>query len=94
MPMLDRYLISLDDAVRALASSVDLVGTDELHHGQRVALMSATFAEQLNWPVASPVRLFRAAMLHDCGGVPQPGASRPDRPDGMGRSRGALHPRA
>jgi HD-GYP domain-containing protein (c-di-GMP phosphodiesterase class II) len=62
-----RYLISLDDAVRALASAVDLVGTDEVHHGKRVALMTATFAEQLEWPHERRVILYRAAMLHDCG---------------------------
>lgn len=62
-----RYLISLDDAVRALASAVDLVGTDEVHHGKRVALMASTFAERLGWPSQRRVVLHRAAMLHDCG---------------------------
>ncbi|WP_158240527.1 HD-GYP domain-containing protein [Telmatospirillum siberiense] len=62
-----RYLISLDDAVRALASAVDLVGTDEVHHGKRVALMASTLAERLGWPLPRRIVAHRAAMLHDCG---------------------------
>ncbi len=62
-----RYLISLDDAVRALASAVDLVGTDEVHHGKRVALMASTFSEHLGWSSERRVLLYRASMLHDCG---------------------------
>ena len=61
------YVISLDNAVRAVTAAIDLVGIDEIHHGKRVAVMAVAIADVLGWSVAQRTRLFRAALLHDCG---------------------------
>lgn len=64
---LTSYVISLDNAVRAVTSAIDLVGIDEIHHGKRVAVMAQALADAMDWPTECTVKLFRAALLHDCG---------------------------
>ena len=64
---LTSYVISLDNAVRAVTSAIDLVGIDEIHHGKRVAVMAQALADAMDWPTERTVKLFRAALLHDCG---------------------------
>ena len=59
--------IILQRAITSLTNALDFVGTDELHHGKRVALMAVAIAGEMNWPQARCDRMLYAGMLHDCG---------------------------
>ena len=59
--------INLQRAITSLTNALDFVGTDEFHHGKRVALMAAAVAEEMGWPQARCERMLYAGMLHDCG---------------------------
>jgi len=59
--------VNLHSTIVALATALDFVGVDEIHHGKRVALMGDMVAEELGWDPAVRVTLLHAGMLHDCG---------------------------
>ncbi|GAB6042490.1 HD-GYP domain-containing protein [Endothiovibrio diazotrophicus] len=61
------FHIDLHSTIVALATALDFVGVDEIHHGKRVALMSDMIADQLGWDDDTRRRLLHAGMLHDCG---------------------------
>lgn len=59
--------IILQRTITSLTNALDLVGTDEFHHGKRVALMAAAIAHEMNWPQPRCEKMLYAGMLHDCG---------------------------
>ncbi|WP_298312841.1 HD domain-containing phosphohydrolase [Propionivibrio sp.] len=59
--------INLQRTITSLTTVLDLVGTDEFHHGKRVALMAAKIAEEMNWSPARCEKMLCAGMILDCG---------------------------
>lgn len=59
--------LDLDQLIRALSSTVDLVTIDERQHGKRVAYMTLSCAEKLGCSREEKTLLFRTGLLHDCG---------------------------
>ncbi|KJS00391.1 MAG: hypothetical protein VR65_12880 [Desulfobulbaceae bacterium BRH_c16a] len=59
--------LDLEQLIRALSNTVDLVGVDEIQHGKRVAFMTLTCAEKAGYSRSEATMLFRMALLHDCG---------------------------
>lgn len=59
--------INLQRAVTSLTDALDMVGTDEYHHGKRVALMAVSIAAEMGWPQPRCEKMLYAGMLHDCG---------------------------
>lgn len=59
--------IDLGQLVRALSSTVDLVGKDEIQHGKRVAFMALSCAKTMGLGQAEVASLCRLGLLHDCG---------------------------
>jgi len=59
--------IVLEEVAYALASALDLVGIDDVQHGQRVALMAAACARHGGWSAARCQELMFGGLLHDCG---------------------------
>lgn len=59
--------LNLDQLIRALARTVDLVAADEQLHGRRVAYMVLACAERMACSREERTMLFRAGLLHDCG---------------------------
>ena len=59
--------INLQRAITSLTNALDFVGTDEFHHGKRVALMAAAIADEMDWPQPRCEAMLYAGMLHDCG---------------------------
>lgn len=59
--------IILQRAITSLTNALDFVGTDEFHHGKRVALMAVAIAGEMNWPQPRCDKMLYAGMLHDCG---------------------------
>lgn len=60
-------IINLQRTITTLANALDLVGTDEFHHGKRVALMAAEISGELNWSPARREKMLCAGMILDCG---------------------------
>lgn len=58
---------SLDRVIVALASALDFVGVDEIHHAQRVALFAETIAAELGFSLEQRRFILHVGMLHDCG---------------------------
>lgn len=59
--------IVLEEVAYALASALDLVGIDDVQHGQRVALMATACARQAGWSESRCQELMLGGLLHDCG---------------------------
>ncbi len=59
--------INLQRTIISLTNALDFVGTDEFHHGKRVALMAVAIAREMNWPQARCDKMLYCGMLHDCG---------------------------
>lgn len=59
--------LNLDQLIRALSRTVDLVSVDEKLHGKRVAYMALACAERLEYSREEQTMLFRMGLLHDCG---------------------------
>ncbi len=59
--------IVLEEVAYALASALDLVGIDDVQHGQRVALMATTCARHGGWSEPRCQALMLGGLLHDCG---------------------------
>ena len=59
--------VILHRAITSLTNALDFVGTDEFHHGKRVALMAGAFASEMNWPQPRCTKMLYAGMIHDCG---------------------------
>lgn len=59
--------IDLRQMVLLIASSVDLVGVDDVLHGRRVAILAVQCAKHLGWNEEDQQMLFDAALLHDVG---------------------------
>lgn len=50
--------IDVRHALLAVATALDFVGVDDLHHGHRVGYMAYECANVLGWPDEKAVRLF------------------------------------
>jgi putative nucleotidyltransferase with HDIG domain len=59
--------IDLEQIIRALSNTVDLVGVDEIHHGKRVAYMTLVCTGIMGFAQDERNRIFRTGLLHDCG---------------------------
>ena len=59
--------IILQRAITSLTNALDFVGTDEFHHGKRVALMAAAIAAEMDWAPWRCEKMLYAGMIHDCG---------------------------
>lgn len=59
--------LDLEQLIRALSSTVDLVGVDEIQHGKRVAFMALSCAETAGYGPEEKKLLMRMGLLHDCG---------------------------
>ncbi|GAA4500613.1 HD domain-containing phosphohydrolase [Pseudaeromonas paramecii] len=59
--------IVLEEVAYALASALDLVGIDDVQHGQRVALMASACARHGGWSESRCQALMLGGLLHDCG---------------------------
>ncbi len=60
-------MTNLHQLVYALSDALDLVGVDDVNHGKRVAYMALKCANELNMHKSDKLKLFHAALLHDCG---------------------------
>ena len=59
--------IILQRSITSLTNALDFVGTDEFHHGKRVALMAGAIALEMNWPQPRCEKMLYVGMIHDCG---------------------------
>lgn len=59
--------IDLRQAIYALTDALDLVGVDEVGHGKRVGFMALECARAMALDDEARIKLFHAALLHDCG---------------------------
>jgi HD-GYP domain-containing protein (c-di-GMP phosphodiesterase class II) len=59
--------IDLNEVVLALSDALDLVGTQVVQHGKRVAFMAASCGRSLGLEGEDAGDLLLAAVLHDCG---------------------------
>ena len=59
--------IDLRQAIYALTDALDLVGVDEVGHGKRTGFMAMECARAMSLDREAQVKLFHAALLHDCG---------------------------
>jgi putative nucleotidyltransferase with HDIG domain len=59
--------VDMRQMVLVIASAVDLVGVDDVLHGQRIGVMALECAKSLGWDQATQNLLFDAGLLHDCG---------------------------
>jgi HD-GYP domain-containing protein (c-di-GMP phosphodiesterase class II) len=59
--------VDLNEVVLALSDALDLVGTQVVQHGKRVAFMSAACGRSLALDEGERSDLLLAAVLHDCG---------------------------
>jgi putative nucleotidyltransferase with HDIG domain len=59
--------IDLRQAIYALTDALDLVGVDEVGHGKRVGFMAMECARVMSLDEDARIKLFHAALLHDCG---------------------------
>ena len=59
--------IDLRQAIYALTDALDLVGVDEVGHGKRVGFMALECGRALSLDDDARIKLFHAALLHDCG---------------------------
>ena len=59
--------LNLEQLIRALSCTVDLVGVDEIQHGKRVAFMALVCAGIAGFDNDETTMLFRIGLLHDCG---------------------------
>ena len=60
-------MANLHQLIYALSDALDLVGVDDVNHGKRVAYMALECANELNMDKSDKIKLFHAALLHDCG---------------------------
>jgi len=60
-------MTNLHQLIYALSDALDLVGVDDINHGKRVAYMALVCANELNMNKNNQIKLFHAALLHDCG---------------------------
>ncbi|MRR12539.1 HD domain-containing protein, partial [bacterium] len=63
----DLERIDLNEVVLALSDALDLVGTQVVQHGKRVAFMAVACGRSLSLEVGERTDLLLAAVLHDCG---------------------------
>ncbi len=61
------FKINQHEAIYSLSDALDLVGVTHIHHGKRVAYISAEIAKRAGWTRVRTDELFQAAILHDCG---------------------------
>ncbi len=59
--------LDLEQLIRALSNTVDLVGVDEVQHGKRVAYMAFACSETMGLDQSERSMIFRTGLLHDCG---------------------------
>jgi len=59
--------IDLEQLIRALSDTVDLVGVDEVQHSKRVAYMALVCAQTMGLAKQETTELYRLGLLHDCG---------------------------
>ena len=59
--------VDMRQVVLLMARAVDLVGVDDVLHGQRVAIVAVQCARWLGWDQAAKNLLFNAGLLHDIG---------------------------
>lgn len=59
--------LDLEQLIRALSNTVDLVGVDEVQHGKRVAYMAFACSETMGLDQSERTMIFRTGLLHDCG---------------------------
>ncbi|QYJ79709.1 HD-GYP domain-containing protein [Shewanella acanthi] len=62
-----RITIDVRHAILAVATVLDFVGVDDLHHGHRVAYMAYECANVLNWSEDKKQFVYFAGLIHDCG---------------------------
>jgi putative nucleotidyltransferase with HDIG domain len=60
-------LVDMRQMVLVIASAVDLVGVDDVLHGQRIGVMMRECAKSMGWDPPTQNLLFEAGLLHDCG---------------------------
>ncbi len=63
----DLERIDLNEVVLALSDALDLVGTQVVQHGKRVAFLAASCGRSLSLEEEERTDLLLAAVLHDCG---------------------------
>ncbi|ASK70115.1 hydrolase [Shewanella bicestrii] len=59
--------IDVRHALLAVATALDFVGVDDLHHGHRVAYMAYECANVLGWSDEKKQFAYFAGLIHDCG---------------------------
>jgi HD-GYP domain-containing protein (c-di-GMP phosphodiesterase class II) len=64
---MSQFTINLHEAIFSLSHALDLVSIQEIHHGKRVAFITAECCKSLGWEKQRFDSLFQAAILHDCG---------------------------
>lgn len=65
--MSSEFSFDLRQVVYALSDALDLVGVDDVAHGKRVGIMSASCAHVLGWDTQQQEQMFDLGMLHDIG---------------------------
>ncbi len=59
--------LNLLKVIQACTEMLDLVGVDSVQHGKRVAFLAHECCQHMGYSADKLERLFKAAMLHDCG---------------------------
>jgi putative nucleotidyltransferase with HDIG domain len=63
----EMFSFDLRQVIFALSDALDLVGVDDVAHGKRVGIMSASCARVLGWSAQQQAFMFDLGMLHDIG---------------------------
>ncbi|WP_159651250.1 HD-GYP domain-containing protein [Vibrio atypicus] len=64
---LDNVSIDLRQVLFEMASALDAVGVDDIHHGHRVAYIAYRCAQRMGWSEEQAQIVFSLGLIHDCG---------------------------
>lgn len=64
---LDNVSVDLRQVLFEMASALDAVGIDDIHHGHRVAYIAYQCAQRMGWGEEKAQIAFALGLIHDCG---------------------------
>ncbi|MFB9216366.1 HD-GYP domain-containing protein [Vibrio sinaloensis] len=64
---LDNVSVDLRQVLFEMASALDAVGVDDIHHGHRVAYIAYRCAQRMGWGEERAQIAFSLGLIHDCG---------------------------
>ncbi|WP_070969048.1 HD-GYP domain-containing protein [Vibrio sonorensis] len=64
---LDSVSVDLRQVMLGIATALDAVGVDDIHHGHRVGYIAYQCAKRMGWDEELAQMAFGAGLIHDCG---------------------------